>query len=205
VRSMDFTAPRWVSAAKYTRLAGHSTRNTHRPWPYRSTDSAHERLAAGRSVGGSARQLLASIYVWAPMLDTARMLVFLHVASNLVWVGAIASVGVVVASAHASPRDRGKIALIIYRWLATPAMLGSLMMGLLRLVLSLDFYFVQTKFMHGKLLFAVGAIALHHLLGRSAKRMASGTVEAASHSRHLAGALVVCAVCAAFFAMVKPF
>jgi uncharacterized membrane protein len=139
------------------------------------------------------------------MLDTIRMLVFLHIASNLVWVGAIASVGVVLASVHASPRDRGKIALGIYRWLATPAMLGSLMMGLLRLVLSLDFYFVQTKFMHGKLLFAVGAIALHHVLGGAAKRMASGMVEAAGHSRQLVVALVVCAVCTAFFAMVKPF
>ena len=32
-----------------------------------------------------------------------------------------------------------------------------------------------------------------------------GMVEAAGHSRQLAVALVVCAVCAAFFAMVKPF
>ena len=139
------------------------------------------------------------------MLDTTRMLVFLHVASNLVWIGAIASVGVVLGSAHASPRDRGKIALSVYRWLATPAMLGSLMMGLLRLVLSVDFYFVQTKFMHGKLFFAVGVIALHHILGSAAKRMAGGMIESAGHSRQLVVALVVCAVCATFFATVKPF
>ncbi len=139
------------------------------------------------------------------MPDLPRVLVFLHVVSNLVWIGAIIAVGVTLTTAHGSGRDRGAIALAIYRRLAVPAFLGSLMMGLMRLVMALDFYFVQTKFMHGKLLFAVGVIALHHALGGAAKRMASGKVEAARHSGKLAVALLVCAVLTSFFAVVKPF
>jgi putative membrane protein len=139
------------------------------------------------------------------MPDLPRLLVFLHVAFNLVWIGAIAAVGVTLITTHGSSRDRGAIALALYRRLAVPAFLGSLMMGLMRLVLALDLYFVQTKFMHGKLLFAVGVIALHHALGGAAKRMASGKVEAAGHSGKLVVALLVCAVVTAFFAVVKPF
>ena len=139
------------------------------------------------------------------MLDLPRVLVFLHVASNLVWIGSILAVAVVLGAAHGTARERGAIALSIYRWLAVPAFLGSLMMGLMRLVMAVDFYFVQTKFMHGKLLFAVGVIALHHALGGAAKRMASGKAETARHSGKLAVALLVCAVVTAFFAVVKPF
>jgi putative membrane protein len=139
------------------------------------------------------------------MVDVPRLLVFLHVVSNLVWIGAVASVGVVLAAELGSPRDRGALALRIYRWLATPAFVGSLMMGLLRLVHALDFYFVQTKFMHAKLFFAVGVIAIHHVLGGSAKRLASGKIEAASHSYKLVAALLAFAVVTVFFAVVKPF
>jgi uncharacterized membrane protein len=139
------------------------------------------------------------------MSDFPRFLVFLHVAANLVWIGAAVAVGTTLVAPHGSPRDRGAIALRIYRWLATPAFLASLTMGMLRLVLALDFYFVQTKFMHAKLAFAVGVIALHHVLGGAAKRMASGKVEAAPHANQLAAILLVCAVVTAFFAVVKPF
>ncbi len=139
------------------------------------------------------------------MLDVPRYLVFLHVFANLVWIGAITSVAVTLIAPHGSSRDRGAIALTIYRYAATPAFLASLVMGLVRLVMAMDLYFVQTKFMHGKLAFAVGVIALHHIIGGAAKRMASGQLEAATHAAKLIAALLVCSLCVVFFAVVKPF
>lgn len=139
------------------------------------------------------------------MVPFLGFLVVLHVAANLVWVGAIAAVGVIVQVPHGTPVDRGRIALAVYRWLATPAFLTSLTLGLLRLLQSLDFYFVQSKFMHGKLMFAVFVIALHHVLGATAKRMASGQLEGARHAGKLVVSLLICAVVTTFFAVAKPF
>ena len=139
------------------------------------------------------------------MVSLAQLLVVLHVVANVVWIGALASIGLVLTAGHGSSRDRGAIAVRLYRWLATPAFLVSLGMGLWRLLGALDFYFVQTKFMHGKLLAAVGVIALHHVLGSLAKRMASGRAQAAPHATQLVIAMLFCAAATIYFAVGKPF
>ena len=102
------------------------------------------------------------------------MLILLHVVANLVWIGSILSVALALSSDKADARTRGEIALGLYRRIAVPAFLVSFASGLVRLLLTLEYYFSATRFMHGKLTFAVAVIVLHHLIGARAKQMASG-------------------------------
>lgn len=139
------------------------------------------------------------------MLAPASLLVFLHVAANVVWIGSVAAVGMVLKGKQGTPRERGALALGVYQRLAVPAFVGSFVAGIARLALDLDTYFVLTKFMHGKLFFALVVIALHHTLGAAAKRMASGRLENAPLAGYWVGGLLASATAAVFLAVVRPF
>ncbi|HEX9618515.1 MAG TPA: CopD family protein [Polyangiaceae bacterium] len=102
-------------------------------------------------------------------------LIFLHVTANLVWIGSILATGLLLAAPEAAVEVRGKLAHRVYRRLAAPAFGVSLILGAIMLVQNADFYFVQTKFMHMKLTFALVVIVLHHVIGRKARRAARGT------------------------------
>ena len=56
-----------------------------------------------------------------------------------------------------------------------PAFVISFAAGVTRLLLDPQLYLVVTKYMHPKLTLALVVIALHHVIGARAKRMASGT------------------------------
>lgn len=100
---------------------------------------------------------------------------FLHVTANLVWIGSILATGLLLAAPEGPVETRGKLARRVYRRLAAPAFGISLILGLIMLMQNIDLYFVQTKFMHMKLTFAVAVIALHHVIGGKARRAARGT------------------------------
>lgn len=133
------------------------------------------------------------------------MLVFVHVAANVVWIGAILAVGVALGSSAAEAPVRGSLALEIYRKLAVPGFVLAFVAGLTRLVQNLDYFFVQTRFMHAKLPLVIAVIALHHVLGARARKMAAGEAAASGSVTRLSGALLVCAVGAAYLAVFKPF
>ena len=135
----------------------------------------------------------------------APLIVFMHVAANVVWIGSILAVVIALTASAGDATTRGNIALGIYKRLATPAFGISFLAGAGRLVLDTGYYFSATKFMHGKLTFAVAVIALHHVIGARAKRVASGQAQAAGNVGVLGIALLVAAVCTVFFAIVKPF
>jgi putative membrane protein len=141
----------------------------------------------------------------------APLLVFVHVAANVVWIGSILAVVVALTAAPASTASsgdmatRGSIAVSIYKKLAMPAFIVSFVAGVGRLILDTGYYFSATKFMHGKLTFAVAVIALHHVIGARAKRVAAGQAPTAGNVGVLGIALFVAALCVAFFAVVKPF
>lgn len=126
-----------------------------------------------------------------------------HVCANLFWIGSIVAVGLTlqVASTHAS--DRGRIALLLYRRLATPAFVVSFLAGTAMLLLEPAYYFVQTHMMHAKLPLALGVIGLHHWLGSRSKRMAAGSATPPGFLP--VSLLVVCALGAAGLAVLKPF
>ncbi|MEZ4300413.1 MAG: hypothetical protein R3B70_36045 [Polyangiaceae bacterium] len=99
------------------------------------------------------------------------LLVWLHVAGNLVWIGAAVSMGVILAWKEGEPKVRGALARRIHLRLAMPAFGVSFVAALLRTGMDLKGYFVQHHWMHGKLPFAIAVIAIHHILGARARKM----------------------------------
>jgi protoporphyrinogen IX oxidase len=111
----------------------------------------------------------------------------------------------VLAADVASEKDRGALALAIYRKIATPAFGLSFLFGVGRLLFGLRYYFVITHFMHAKLPLALGVIAIHHVLGARARRAAKGETGATRAAGRLTLILVVLAVGTAWIALAKPF
>ena len=138
-------------------------------------------------------------------MDT--LLVVLHVTSNLVWIGTIASVGwlTAAASGQADPA-RGKVvaesAVALYRRAAVPAFVASFVFGALRLAVDPAAY-MQLHWFHGKLTFALAVIGLHHVIGAKAKRTAAGSMQAGKPGAILVGALLACAFGSVVFAIFK--
>lgn len=139
------------------------------------------------------------------MSQILGLLVVVHVVANLVWIGSILAVAWILPGSTGTSAERGRLGLSVYRQLAVPAMVSSLVVGLLRLFSNLDLYFVVTKYMHGKLLFALVILALHHVIGARAKAMAAGKRNVAGNAKLLGAALLVCAAATTFFAVLKPF
>jgi protoporphyrinogen IX oxidase len=132
-------------------------------------------------------------------------LVFVHVTANVVWIGAILAVAYTLTLRVGEPADRGKIAHALYLKLATPAFIVSFAAGAARLAMTPRYYFAETHWMHAKLLFAFGVIALHHMIGAHAKRMATGRRQEPGRVSALAWALLLCAALAVFFVVARPF
>jgi protoporphyrinogen IX oxidase len=140
------------------------------------------------------------------MLTPRALLVFIHVFANLVWIGSIAATALSLHGTGAGDlKARAAIALAIYRRLATPAFAVSFGAGVTRLLLDAELYLVHTKYMHGKLLFALVVIALHHVIGARAKRAAGPESKDPGNVAVLSAVLLVSAGAAAFFAILKPF
>ena len=138
-------------------------------------------------------------------MDLRVLLVVLHVIANLVWIGSIAAVALVLSGGRGDSKLRGEIGLDLYRKLAVPAFVASFAAGLIRLLLDTQLYLVVTKYMYPKLTLALVVIALHHVIGARAKRMAAGTKTESGPVGVLAAVLVVCAAGAALLVLVKPF
>jgi putative membrane protein len=128
----------------------------------------------------------------------------LHVIANLFWIGAIVAVGVLLtAQSTGSVKERAGLALRVYGAVAVPAFVVSFLAGALRLAQDLPYYFKETHFMHAKLPLALGVIAIHHVLGARARRMAKGSVADAGPARTLTLVLAVCAAVAAWLALTE--
>jgi putative membrane protein len=132
-------------------------------------------------------------------------LVAVHVAANLVWIGSILSVAVAMVARTEDPRAGAQIAYELYRRLATPAFVVSFIAGVTRLVIDLQLYFVTTKYMHGKLLFAAIVIALHHMIGGRAKAVSTGRRSTPGPVGVQALMLFISAIAATLFVIFKPF
>lgn len=131
-------------------------------------------------------------------------LLVLHVVGNLIWIGSIASVGVVLATARQA-QSGGEQAYAIYRVLSVPAFVLSLGAAIVLLAMNPALYFAQTHWMHAKLTVALAVIALHHVLGARAKRLAAGTRSEAGPAGKLTAVLLALAAIAAYLGLAKPF
>jgi putative membrane protein len=130
-------------------------------------------------------------------------LLWLHVSGNLVWIGSIVAVGLILTGKKGESRVRGTIAYDVYRRLSVPAFVVSFLCGAIRLIESPRYYLHDSHWMHAKLPLALAVIALHHVIGGRAKKMAAGSVEQAGPAGTLAAVLLVAALGAAFFAIFK--
>jgi protoporphyrinogen IX oxidase len=134
-----------------------------------------------------------------------KSLVALHVAANLVWIGAILSVALALVSRAGDGRVGAQIAYELYRRLALPAFVVSFIAGLSRLVADLDLYFGSQRYMIGKLFFAAIVITLHHVIGARAKAVSVGRRSTPGPVGVLALLLLISAVAAALFVILKLF
>jgi protoporphyrinogen IX oxidase len=132
-------------------------------------------------------------------------LVAVHVAANLVWIGAILSVAMILVSRSADVRIVAALAYELYKKVAVPAFLVSFVTALTRLILQYKLYFVETKYMHFKLLFVAIVIALHHIIGARARAVAGGRRNSPGPIGVLSLLLLISAVAATFFVVLKPF
>lgn len=135
------------------------------------------------------------------------LLVAVHVMANVVWIGAIASVGWLTRHAASLAEAEAKaIASAAYRLLylrvAVPAFAVSFLAGVGRVAADPKTYF-SFHWFHGKLLFALVVIALHHVLGARAKKAAGGSMQGVESSAILTGALLVATFLAIVFAVFK--
>ena len=107
------------------------------------------------------------------------------------------------------PKTRGRIASDIYRRLAVPSFVLSFVCGAIRLGEDTKHYLKDSHWMHAKLLFALIVIALHHVIGARAKKLAAtqatpdGSVQGGRGAGILAVVLGLAAIGAAFFAIFK--
>jgi putative membrane protein len=130
-------------------------------------------------------------------------LIWLHVSGNVVWIGSILAVAAVLASGKGEARARGEIASDIYRRLAVPSFIVSFVCGAIRLGLDLSYYLKLHHWMHAKLPLALAVIALHHVIGARARKMANGAVQDAGSAGILGVVLAAAAIGAVFFAIFK--
>ncbi len=136
-------------------------------------------------------------------MNTDVALVWLHVTANLFWIGGITAVGLLVLATSVDPKVRGGLAVTVYQRLAAPAFVVSFIAGTARLFSDTAYYFKQTHFMHGKLLFALIVIGLHHVIGARAKKLASGETTEPGPTKVLLGVLAGCAALAALTVIFK--
>ena len=138
-------------------------------------------------------------------LSAYATLVSLHLFANMVWIGSISSVGALVSFASQTGAvERGRLALLPYRFLATPAFLASLTLGVTCLALDPSRMLLRLPSMHAKLTLAAAVIVIHHWIGIRARKMASGLSESGPPKFALP-LLIACAAFAAWLAVVKPF
>jgi putative membrane protein len=131
------------------------------------------------------------------------LLVTIHVVANLIWIGSIASVGILLAtSTPENAQSFGAAARRIYSSISTPAFGVSFLFGVARLSLSPATY-MHLHWFHAKLTFALAVIALHHVIGAKAKRAANNDAPRSMHSGKssaiLTSALLACASLAVAF------
>lgn len=140
------------------------------------------------------------------MATLSNLLLVLHVTLDLVWIGSILSVAaLLLPPADGVDAARGKLALELYKRIAVPAFVGAFLFGAARLSLDLRLYFVQTHFMHAKLTLALVVIALHHMIGARARRVANDPKTPSGPVRGWAVTLLLGAAAVSYFAVLKPF
>ncbi|MGH7271106.1 MAG: CopD family protein [Polyangiaceae bacterium] len=136
-----------------------------------------------------------------------RALVSLHVAANVVWIGALLAVSLLLsrsagASADAGTKEAGVLARVVHVRLAVPAFVTSFAAGSGVIALAPMLY-AKLPWFHAKLTLALIVIAVHHVIGSRAKRAAGGDRAAGRGAVVLGAVVFACATGAVFLGVMK--
>lgn len=129
---------------------------------------------------------------------TSAIVLWLHVVGNVFWVGGIVAVALVLLASSPGAKERGELATRLYLRIAVPGFVVSFLFGVGRLVVGGMGMYMKQGWIHGKLTFAIIAIALHHIIGAKAKKMAKGDTDDPGKVGVVAGAFALTAVLAVF-------
>ncbi len=125
------------------------------------------------------------------------LLITLHIVSNLVWIGAICSVGFMLAWASKMPEGEGKVvgqmARRLYSIVAQPAFGAAFLFGVAVLSTDVSSY-MHLHWFHGKLTLVLAVIGLHHVIGAKTRKVAAGSMQQGGSGAILSGALLLCAL-----------
>jgi putative membrane protein len=137
-------------------------------------------------------------------LSLPTALVAAHLTANVVWIGALLAVAVLAARGpfSADPVEVGTLARRVYLTLAAPAFLVSFAAGVGRIAIYPQLY-LHLPWMHAKLTLALVVIALHHIIGGRARRIANGQASAGRGMPVLAVAVVFFAAGAVLLGVAK--
>jgi len=123
----------------------------------------------------------------------------------MLWVGSIVAVGALIAAKDSTVLvSRAGDARWIYRRLAAPAFVVAFVMGIACIFADPTHTVMKIPSMHVKLTLAAGVIALHHWIGASSRRIASGDRKTPMSSLPLV-LLVLAAGGAVILGVLKPF
>lgn len=139
------------------------------------------------------------------MTSLPSLIITAHVIGDLLWIGSICATALILGDSTSDPKERGRLGYLVYQRLANPGFILAFVAGVTQLVMKTQYYFVATKFMHAKLLFALIVIGLHHVIGARAKRMAQGKVTDPGPAPAMGWGVLVLAAVTAAFAVLKPF
>lgn len=130
----------------------------------------------------------------------------IHVLAVIVWIGALASITLVLTApgSMGDSKIRGALARRIYLRAAVPAFLVAFVAGLTRLLHFWQSLYAHAHWMHGKLTAALVVIGLHHVLGARARKMADDGADAGPAATLGAVALASAAV-VVVLVVLKPF
>jgi putative membrane protein len=135
------------------------------------------------------------------------VLVAIHVIFNLVWIGSITAVGWLVHRASKAKDAQaaeasGVLALDLYRNVAVWGFLGSFIAAVAVIGTNAQTY-MHAHWLHGKITVALGVIALHHVIGARAKKVAGGSMQAGAAGGILVLVLLAFALLSVIFAVFK--
>ncbi len=136
------------------------------------------------------------------------LMLTLHLFFDMLWVGSTIAMAVLLLGPSKTAKigqEKGNAALELYQKVANPSFSGAFFLGCLLLYQRPTYYFVDTKFMHGKLLFAVIVVVLTHVLGAKAKKQSESGTENSSSIKVLLALLLLGAFLTSYFGVVKPF
>ena len=149
------------------------------------------------------------------MDDLSLVVIALHVAAVVAWIGGDLAIAVVATASEGDDKTRGTLARKLYQRVAAPGFTLAFALGLYKLLTgwraaSVDANgivaggYAKAPWMHVKLTLALVVIAVHHIMGARAKKMMKDGAKPGPMG--ILGAVVAaCALGAIVMVVVRPF